>query len=447
MNAEHVVAWFNEHEAVLSGVAALVAIIAIVLSPLRGTLARLLTRAPGDAARKGTSAPARVSNPDASPTVGVTPIRAISDSDDVERLSQGLREDLIAGLTQQSALAVLPGGDEPVDFRLEGSVRSAGHRVRLSFTLCDTASNCAVWSQRFDRELSDLLDLEDEIATNVANAVRIQIKARAFDKLRESPDRSLSVPELLDKAAGIFVTGYDHNDEADAALGLALERAPDDSMAIAMKVMCEWRDRELSPLDLPEELATRWLAEASRAASIDPSSYFARLILAVMQQDVRGDFSSALFEAESALAQNPKFTQALAIKGLVECHLHDASSGLRVLERAIEATPEDPHRFRHFREKAIALWMAGRADEAAKDADRLVRLAPELLRNRLVAAALLELAGRHAEAQHQIEVLLDAEPHLSLTTIRPNRFHDPVLRDRFVEALTHAGLPEQATPR
>ncbi len=160
-----------------------------------------------------------------------------------------------------------------------------------------------------------------------------------------------------------------------------------------------------------------------------------------MHQDIRGDFQSAQFEAEAALERNPSFSQALGMQGVALCHLDDREHGLDALDRAIRATPEDPHRFRHLRELALAEWMFGRSDEAARRADRLIRQAPDILRNHLVAVALLREAGRIEDAERSVEVLLQAEPRFSLETMRPTAFHDPAWRERFARALADSGIP------
>jgi adenylate cyclase len=145
---------------------------------------------------------------EAPPTVAVAPVKVISGGDEIASLAEGLQQDIIGGLTKQTAIAVIGehAGDvaEAADFRLEGSVRAAGDRLRLSFTLAEGVGGSQVWSDRYDRNLDDVFDLEDEISMSVAAAVRIRIKAKAFEKLRNTVNDALSVPQLLSKAAGYF---------------------------------------------------------------------------------------------------------------------------------------------------------------------------------------------------------------------------------------------------
>ncbi len=166
---------------------------------------------------------------DAPPTVAVLPFKVISGDEEVASLVQGLHEDILGGLARMTAITVLggDGGDGGADFRLEGSVRAVGRRLRLSFTLFDAATQSQAWSERYDRQLDDVFDLEDEISENVVTAVRIRLKARAFEKLRGTENAVLSMPDLLSKTAGYFVNSYGHNQEVAEILRLVMDRKPD----------------------------------------------------------------------------------------------------------------------------------------------------------------------------------------------------------------------------
>ena len=382
---------------------------------------------------------------DARPSVAVMPVKVISGDGQIDSLAQGLREDIAGALAKQSAITVL-GVDEDgraVDFRLEGSVRAVGSRLRLTFSLFDAAHASQAWSERYDRELDDVFDLEDEISEKVSATVRLRIKAREFDKLREADDADLSVPQLLSKAAGYFVRSYGDNDAALRALAAALDRAPDNSMANAMTVFCRWRTYEYDVLDVPGDVRDDLAGQADRAVSLDPNSFFARLIAALVAQDLRGDFPTALAMAETALELNSGFSQASAMAGIAKCHLGDMAGGTEMLRRAIAAAPEDPHRFRHFRDQAVVHFMAGEPVAALDVANRLVQQAPDLARNRLVLAALSGIASDKDGARSIVAGLMAGQTDLTLRDMRPTYIGDAAMAERFAVALVEAGLPER----
>src|SRR4029077_12724206 len=146
----------------------------------------------------------------------------------------GLTDAIGDALGHQTALTVKSGNPASADFVLKGSVQAAGKRLRLSFGLEDGPSATQVWTQRYDRQLDDVFGLQDEIVLHVAAAIRIRVKAQLFERLRDADNGTLAVPQLLDKAAGIFIRSLDRGGEAVSTLRLAVERAPGNSMAHAM---------------------------------------------------------------------------------------------------------------------------------------------------------------------------------------------------------------------
>lgn len=381
------------------------------------------------------------------PTVRVLPLSVISGGTDAESLAAGLHADILNGLARQTAVDVTgtasAAGAPAVaaDFELQGSVRGAGDKVRLSFALTDVAARREVWTERYDRPLTDIFDLEDEVARAVASAVRLRIKADAFAKLRDTPNARLTDQELLSKAAGYFVHSVGHNDEVAEILGLVLAHAPDNAMAHAMWTFCRHRAFELSPLAIPADACADMVAHSERALALDPDGFFGHLVSAFVQQDVLGNLNAAAVHAEMAFRLNPGFSTALAMVGIVRVHQGDVAEGLRLLGNGLDAAPEDPHRFRHLRELALGQWLAGDPGRAAQTMEKLLRQAPALLRNELVAAAMFQLAGRGTEARRLIAALWERAPALSMTTLRPTNFGEPVTRTAFEQALRDAGVP------
>ena len=386
---------------------------------------------------------------DALPTLAVSPLKVISGDDEVQSLVEGLREDIVGGLAKMASVSVLggegvsaTGGEAAADFRLEGSARAAGRRLRLSFTLFDATSQSQAWSERYDRELDDIFDLEDEISENVVSAVWVQLKARVFERLRGSENAALSVPDLLSKAAGYFVHSPGNNQEVTEILRLALEREPGNSMAVAMMGLCRYRMLEYSSLDPSEKVKQEVLGYAEKAISLDPSSYFAHLMAAGMHQDLYGDFETALTHAETALELNSSYGLARVAIGICKCHLGEIDGGMEILQRSVAAFQGHSQRLRNLRDMAICHFIAGQVPEALRVANRLVRQAPELARDQLVLASLSWHAGRQDAARTCVAGLLRDQPDLTLENMRPVYFADPAMAERYNQGLREAGLPE-----
>jgi adenylate cyclase len=371
----------------------------------------------------------------------------VTGDEDTEFLAEGLRDGLVGSLNKYSAITLIADdqqGRTRPDFVLEGSVRGRGDVVRLSFGLIDTETNSQVWSERYDRQGSDAFELEDEISEAVASVVRVKLKALGFERLKDTKNEDLSAQDLLNKAAGYVVRTPGNNDEIEQILRLAIDISPEHSMAQAMLGFCLYRQFEFSPLSLPDAVEQEIISLTERAVMLSPDSYFAHLIAALTAQEISGDFERALIHAQSALDANPSFTQAMAMVGIARCHLGQLEDGLTGLRRAIGANKEDPHRFRHNRELAIALFMADELEEAVDVSMRLVELGPELDRNRLVHAALLWHAGRKEKAIAMGDWLMKKYPELSVSLMRPVRFWATDLEARFNEAFPAIGF-EAAT--
>ncbi len=388
------------------------------------------------------------------PTVIVRPLKVVGGGADVGDIAVGLAEDLAGSLAKQTAIKVLApqayetaSNQEAVeagavaDFALEGSIRASGQQVRLSFSLVDMHERSQVWTERYDRTLDDVFKLQDEISRNVAATVRIRVKARLFERLRSAANDTLSPRELLDKAAGYFVRSYGANHEAEAALRLVTDLEPNNSMGTAMLGWCLYRHGEFSSRKLPAQVSEEIVALTNKAVTLDPSSYFARLIDALARQDLLGDFEGALAQAEAARELNSGFTQAQAMEGIARLHLGELESGKSLLEDAMQAAKDDPHRFRHQRELAIASFCAGDHAEAAKLAQRLVEQAPDLKRNKLLLAGFLAAAGRTDVARQHMEALLREDAGLSMENARLPVLSNAAAAGYLRESLKAAGLP------
>ncbi len=384
------------------------------------------------------------------PSVVVMPLQVISGGGEISSLAVGLYQDILGSLTKQTALEVI-GGERregvtvaPAatgDFQLDGGIRAAGGRLRLSFTLIETASRRQLWSERYDRQLSEMFELEDDISQKVSSTVRIRIKTGAFEKLRNTPNEQLSIADLLAKAAGLLIESYGHNDVIAEILRVALALNPDHSMANAMNVFCRYRTFEFSVFDLPEAINAQLLAQSHLALTQDNASYFAHLMAALIHQDLRGDFAAALVHAETALNLNPGFSQATAMAGIARIHLGDVDEGLRLLQSGLDAAPEDPHRFRHLRELGLGYLAAGEPTRAAAAIDKLMHQAPDMLRNELVAAPVYWQAGRHDDARQRIARALLSQPGLAQQNMRRVHAGSAALVALVFEGLTEAGLP------
>jgi class 3 adenylate cyclase/tetratricopeptide (TPR) repeat protein len=393
----------------------------------------------------GAPAPAAAASPTAptvpqKPVVAVQAIRLISGDDEVKALAEGLTDAIADALGHQTALTVKSGDPAGADFVLKGSVQAAGRRLRLSFGLEEGPSATQVWTQRYDRQLDDVFGLEDEIVLHVAAAIRTSVKARLFERLRGADNSTLAVPQLLDKAAGIFLRSLDSDGEAISTLRLAVERAPDNSMARAMLGFGLFRVAEYHALAMPDATRDEIVATIDRAIVLDPHSYVARSVKALALHDLLGNSRGAREQANEGLKHNANFIPAKAMLGIAEIHLGNVADGMRLLQEAMDAGPDDASHHRHSRELAIGHLLAGNIAEAVSVASRLWEEKPDMKRNALVLAGLLAAAGETEAATRHVAALKAETPGLALETARLPHFGDQSAGAKFRTLLRSAGL-------
>lgn len=387
-------------------------------------------------------APTAAPNPASSekPVVAVQQIRLISGDDEVKALADGLTDAIGDALGHQTALTMRAGDVAGADFVLKGSVQAAGKRLRLSFGLDEKASATQVWTQRYDRQLDDVFGLQDEIVLHVAAAIRIRVKAQLFERLRNADNATLAVPQLLDKAAGIFVRWLDGGGEAIPTARLAIERAPEHSMARAMLGYALYRYADYSALAVADATRDEIGATLDRAIVLDPRSYVARAVKAMALHDLLGDIRGAHEQASEGLKHNANFIPAKGMLGVTEIHLGNLEEGMRILRATLDAGPDDANYHRHCREFALGHMLAGNAGEALRLAAKLHAEKPDMKRNVLVLAGLLAATGETEAARQHIADLKLETPGLSLDTARLPRFGDAAAGEKFRTLLRDSGL-------
>ena len=395
---------------------------------------------PSDEAVSAAPAAPAVSGAAERPVVAVQAIRVISGDDEVKALAEGLTAAIVEALGHHTALSVRQSDPAGADFILKGSVQAAGKRLRLSFGLEVSTSSTQIWTHRYDRELEDVFGLQDEIVLRVSAAIRVRIKAAIFERLRNVDNATLAVPQLLDKAAGIFMGWLDGGGEAVPTVRLAIERAPENAMARAMLGYALFRFGDYQATAMPPRTCEEIFATLDHAIVLDARNYVARAVKAVAFQDLLGDVRRARAQASEALTYNANFIPAKGALGVAEVHLGNLGDGMRILKEAMEASPDDANHHRHCREFAIAHLLTGNTAEAVRVAAKLWEEKPDMKRNALVLAGLLAAAGETAAATQCIANMKAETPELTLETARLPHFGDPSAGERFRALLRGAGL-------
>jgi adenylate cyclase len=393
------------------------------------------------------------------PSIAVLPFNNLSGDRDQEYFADGLVEDIITGLSRVRSFFVIARNSSftykgrAVDVRqvsrelgvryvLEGSIRKAGPRVRITGQLIDATTGHHVWADRFDGEIKDIFELQDKITESVVGAVEPSIRLQEIKQARAKPTSYITAYDLYLRALPHF---YSMTREGFAEVrkltNEALSIDPDFTLAKALGAYIRsisvsqcWHE----PDDI--RVAVRMAREVLAEARDDPTSLrFAAQVLAYSAKD----YESALGAIDRSLYLNPNSAQGYTGGGWVNAYAGRPLIAIDHFERAMRLSPIDP-------EKGIALsgigmshLMLERFEEALTwGASALQEMPNYGSSHRVVIGALVGL-GRLEEARTAASRLLEVFPSYTLSLQKEiNPWRDEAFAERYVEALRIAGIPE-----
>jgi TolB-like protein len=396
---EEILRWISGNEALLSGIAALAAIVGLILSPIGAVLRRrAVRRRKRPAAVHGGEPEAAVatSGPAARPqrVVAVLPFDNLSSDPELQYFSDGVSEEIIRRLSRGANIAVI-GRASSFQFRaerkgeaarslgcshvLDGSVRRAAGRVRIVAHLVEAAGTTTVWSDRYDRDLADVFAVQDDIAGNIAAALHGAFRggaARTID------------PEAYDLYLRASPRSFGP-DELRAGIGLleeATRRAPDFADAWGRLAYLRSWLRYYEPYATRTASTTRVLDAATRATATDPRNFDA-LAARLFVMPPFGRFietEAALRLVQQAGGEEGQYT------GWFLRNLGHVAESLVVDERAYRSDPLNPMSANLV---ALARMAAGRVEEAVPLFEDIMSRIPDMsfpFANLLRARALLD---------------------------------------------------------
>ena len=346
---------------------------------------------------------------------------------------------------KDSAIDVRQVGRElDVRYVLEGSVRRAGNRLRITGQLVDTLSGAHIWAERFEGMTSEVFDLQDRVTEGVVAAIEPRVRLAEIERLKHKPARDLTAYDLLLRAQALE---YEYTDESlTAALdclkrALAIEPLYAPAMALAAYCYAERRQQGWAK-DMEAETA-EGLRLATRALELDKEDANVLWMAAVAVRILGVDPHRARELVNRSLQLNPNSAIALATAGFAETFLANPVQALEHLQRAERLSPLDPKGWYMAAAAALAHFVAEDFEEAARSARKALAQNPCFAPSMRVLAASLARLGRLDNAGQILKQLLRLEPHLTITALRSRLRHmDETALARFLEALRIAGLPE-----
>jgi len=395
------------------------------------------------------------------PSIAVLPFQNMSDDPGQDYFADGVVDEIITALSRFRQLFVIArnssytykgrsvdvkqvGRELGVRYVLEGSVRKAASRVRITAQLIDALRGTHLWADRIDGTFDDIFELQDQVTENVVGSIAPKIEQAEIERTKHKPTGSLDAYDCYLRAMMYFHrwTGESIND----ALRLfyrAIELDPSFASAHGLAAWCYVRRRLSGWMENPtQEMAEmeRLARRASELAEDDAVALFSAG-WALAQTSSYAEAGSAMIDR--ALTLNPNIPAAWLVGGWTKIYLGESQRAIGYFARAIRLNPLDPLIARMHTGIAAAQFLAGQYGEAASSAETALLQHPNDLPLLRVAAASHALAGRMTDAGRNIARIRHLDPSLRLSRVAdlaPCRRPDDV--SRYVDGMRRAGLPE-----
>jgi len=395
------------------------------------------------------------------PSIVVLPFDNMSGDPVADSVADGIVEEITATLSRVRDFTVIARNSayaykgRPKDVRqisrdlgvryiLEGSLRKAGNRVRITAQLIDAVRGTHLWADSYNGVIDNVFDFEDEIAERVAGAIQPSIRAAEIALARgKRPENLASYDLVLRALPHLWAHRYDDNLEAIRLLDEARRLEPGYARAAALAawargqhIVYNWAgDAETVRAE-----AALLIEDASRHITDDPMALTA---LATACSLVLGDLSRAQFFTDRALSLDPNQAWAWTRLGFIRVYRGEPASAIEAFERARRLSPLDPFSFNSFIGMGLANFALGRYAEAVDLTRRAMHEKAGMTWAWRDLATFLAHAGRIAEARDALRVFTNSRPGLTTPIVRASlRFMEKSLLDRYVEGLRMAGLPD-----
>lgn len=394
------------------------------------------------------------------PSIVVLPFQNLSGNPEQSYFADGVVEEIITALSRVRWLFVIGrnssftyqgrsedsgqiGRELGVRYLLEGSVRRAADRVRITGQLVDVSTGAHLWAERFEGTSDDIFELQDRIATSVVGAIAPQVELAEIERAKRKPTGSLD-------AYDCYLRGLSHlhrgsRESVQGALPLfhkSIELDPDFAAAHAMAAWGYFWRRVNGWSENSQQDTSEGIRLARRAVELGRDDAVALTRSGHALANLAGELDLGIALLDRALFLNPNLASAWFLGGFIRTWRGESDSAITYFEHAMRLSPVDPELYRMQAGLAMAHLFAGRFETASEWADKSYARLPSFLMTMAVVAASRALTGRLEEARGVMAQLREAAPALRLANLAAwlpiSRPHDLSI---FADGLRKAGLP------
>ena len=395
------------------------------------------------------------------PSIAVLPFDNMSGDPEQEYLADGISEDLITALSKirwffviarnstftykgQAVEVTQVARELGVRYVIEGSVRKAGNRVRISAQLIDAMTGRHVWAERYDRDLADIFELQDEMTQTIVAAVEPELGAAERERALSKPPENLDAWETYQRGLWhLWNFTKDDNAKAPHLLRRAHELDPGFATAYAHEADSRYINVIMGWAEDPDQTLAAGMTAAKKALALDDKdavAYFAAGRVHMML----GEHDASIGALETSLTLNPNFAQAYHGLGFALTLAGRIEDALDSLAKAERLSPRDPLLWAFTVVHALACILSHDYETAVHWARRAMQIprATGYWPHAVLAAPLAQL-GRIEQARAAVKAALEQKPDLSLSYLKktlPTKH--PGGLDPYLDGLRKAGLPE-----
>ena len=390
------------------------------------------------------------------PSIAVLPFANLSSDPEQEYFADGIVDDIITALSRFKLMFVIArntsftykgravdvkqiGRELGVRFVLEGSVRKAAGKLRISGQLIDATSGAHIWADRFEGDLADVFALQDKVTERVVSAIQPKMVYTEIDLAARRPN-DLSAYDLCLRAVPHFDSGSrDGLAEALRLFSRALEIDPRYGFATTFAGICRFMNVGLEWTVDPKHEIAEGFRLLRLALSIDGNDPLALSRLGNATASFSGDYDTGKDMVDRAVALNPNSTGAWSDRGWTYLIAGEPEEAIRSFECIIRLSPFGSWQFSHFTGMSVAFIELGRLDDAVAMAKKALSQSQSFATSHCCLASALILLGREAEARDAAIGLLKRKPDFSVSHWIAGRrwWRAPV----FFDGLRKAGLP------
>ena len=394
------------------------------------------------------------------PSIAVLAFRNMSGDPEQEHFGDGIGEDIITALSKSRWLFVIARNSSfaykgrsvdikqisrelGVRFVLEGSVRKSGARVRITAQLIEAVTGAHLWAERYDRDLTDIFEVQDEITQNVAAAIEPAMAQAERQRVSRKPPDSLDAWEAYHRGLWHFLNQEpSENQLAKEFFQRAINLDAVFAAGHYALALCSVWDGWVYASRPMEGCLVMARPFAQRALALDDADSMSHFVMGFVLH-MEGDITGGRSEYERAINLNPSHAWAVGALGGLHANDGHPDEALAALSKAMRASPHDPLTWIWMLWVAAAHFYAGTFQAAVDAADRLIRFRPDKSNAYRFKAAALGQLGQIEEACTALNKAIEVSPQNFDYFVRKRpKWMRAVDHNLQIEGLKKAGLSE-----